>query len=288
MSAMLSCSVDWITASKKYAFAELDVVTNILDAQWIALRVKQELGLDNGGLTFARREGFYAWVFVLDEYKVEVGVSETPSKQGIVVRCTGKSFQNGVDADSILAIMRDKAWRVTRLDIAFDMVGEAELWEMVYVKAKAFCDKKNRKVQEIVAKTGHTIYIGSRESERMVRIYDKGAQQKVDYLWTRLEMEYKGDVAAQMARISHPVAVHALADVVAWLDGSDIQIVHAATDYTKAIAAPDIVRIPVRSDREVWMNSTVSAALLKWALEDFDRAQQWLSNMSSMLDIMAE
>ena len=49
-------------------------------------------------------------------------------------------------------------------------------------------------------RTGWTVYLGSRRSDAMVRIYDKRAQQGGDgEPWVRLEFETKGDLAHNLA-----------------------------------------------------------------------------------------
>ena len=53
--------------------------------------------------------------------------------------------------------------------------------------------KKNGRV-------GKTIYIGSRSSEKMIRIYDKAAEQNQEGVWIRYEIETKGDFADKCFR----------------------------------------------------------------------------------------
>ncbi len=47
---------------------------------------------------------------------------------------------------------------------------------------------------------GWTLYLGSRNSEAMVRIYDKAGEQGVKGPWVRFEMEYKKDTADAACR----------------------------------------------------------------------------------------
>ena len=46
---------------------------------------------------------------------------------------------------------------------------------------------------------GETIYLGSPQSRIKIRFYDKAKQQKVDYLWTRVEIECHNDRALIVA-----------------------------------------------------------------------------------------
>lgn len=48
--------------------------------------------------------------------------------------------------------------------------------------------------------TGETVYVGTRQSERLLRVYDKGAERELKIDWIRAEIELKGDRAKQFAR----------------------------------------------------------------------------------------
>lgn len=56
------------------------------------------------------------------------------------------------------------------------------------------CKHKHGKLQ------GWTLYLGSRDGEAMVRIYDKAAQQAVTGPWVRFEFETKGELAHALAK----------------------------------------------------------------------------------------
>lgn len=51
-----------------------------------------------------------------------------------------------------------------------------------------------------IGEPGMTIYIGSAASERRVRIYDKAAEQDVDGVWTRCEVQLRKDHAQTAAK----------------------------------------------------------------------------------------
>lgn len=72
---------------------------------------------------------------------------------------------------------------------------------------------------------GATVYIGSRQSERMVRVYDKGSQQGTKLDWTRVEVELKGARAEQVLNATRGLPPKALglsilAEIVEWSDVS--------------------------------------------------------------------
>lgn len=97
---------------------------------------------------------------------------------------------------------------VTRIDLAVDVVGVSEAptdvikaWEAGEIKTRArgckqihgWCKEKKR--------DGNTVYVGSRDGENYLRVYDKGSQKKLDdLLWSRVELELKGGKAGIAAR----------------------------------------------------------------------------------------
>lgn len=96
----------------------------------------------------------------------------------------------------------DDRWKVTRVDVAIDCFHPELRPRHVY----AALDRKNvrtvwRSWREVANKdldTGHTVYGGGLESERRIRIYDKSAEQGTEGLWTRYEMVFSGDRAAEV------------------------------------------------------------------------------------------
>lgn len=96
---------------------------------------------------------------------------------------------------------------ITRLDFAADIhYGQTTasdvktLLERGYVKTSA---RKSSDIEERVigdAGSGMTVYIGSRASTLMLRIYDKGKKEKTGYNWLRLEIEVKKERAMMLAK----------------------------------------------------------------------------------------
>ena len=93
--------------------------------------------------------------------------------------------------------------KVTRLDLALDLI-DCPIDAVAFYNA---CQSGRRKG---VAQTfsmvqsgsgGCTVYVGSRQSERFVRLYNKAAESQVNATWWRLELECKGDVAKEYARV---------------------------------------------------------------------------------------
>ena len=92
--------------------------------------------------------------------------------------------------------------RASRLDIAMDIFGSEGLTVPAIANAVEHGDiiavtKKATYTHGVGGRTsGATLYLGSRTSERMLRIYDKAAEQGIDGMkWLRLEFEIKEEQA---------------------------------------------------------------------------------------------
>lgn len=84
--------------------------------------------------------------------------------------------------------------RFTRLDLAID-VRDSEFSVQDYAKLIRRGEYKARAKKPNLIDgfgNGDTLYIGSRQSERMLRIYDKAKEQGINGDWIRIELEIKG------------------------------------------------------------------------------------------------
>lgn len=99
-----------------------------------------------------------------------------------------------VSDQSLLRHLRAKEGRLSRLDVAVDILGSSLTRDtLVTAYEKGECKTLARAA--IVIKDLHTpegtFYIGKRSSDRFFRAYDKGAQLGISEAWLRLELECK-------------------------------------------------------------------------------------------------
>lgn len=92
--------------------------------------------------------------------------------------------------------------KVTRIDLALDLYGTPVDMERLYrskqVKGKEGGSKKRSKIEN--DEGGFTIYFGSRKSAKVLRVYNKAAEQNLPgVVWTRFEMEVREDAAHEVA-----------------------------------------------------------------------------------------
>jgi len=134
-------------------------------------------------------------------------------EQKIGVRMTGQNLAayrdlGGTEA-RLLEFVQGVRGKTSRIDLAFDLFDYEVDLQRVYRDWKSGKVRTNaRGVQPLIDATRNadgsvteavTLYFGSRTSEVMVRMYDKGKQMRTDLDWLRVEVEVKGDKAVQVA-----------------------------------------------------------------------------------------
>lgn len=127
----------------------------------------------------------------------------------VLIEFTGLNLSDwrndGHTDDELIQWVHDENGKPTRVDFALDILGQM-------ARAKDFSVYWNTPMLETPVRTmrhiegmqgedrtGDTVYIGSRQSERMMRVYDKGLQTLTNLDWVRCELEFKGMRAIQMA-----------------------------------------------------------------------------------------
>ena len=120
---------------------------------------------------------------------------------GSALGAIGKARDDG--GLSVLKEHVERGDKCTRIDLAIDVRNdEAIILQLKHAVQRADFIGTARKLSIIENTTddGCTIYAGSRQSERFVRIYNKAAQLHEGGWWTRIEAEVKGDSARAIAR----------------------------------------------------------------------------------------
>ena len=102
-------------------------------------------------------------------------------------------------------ILADKG-HIARCDVCYDVVDGVTIEEVKEAVLKGCVVSRSRQVRivdsyenkiEGMESTGCTIYIGSRKSEKMLRIYDKAKQQEEGGRKVRFELQMRNDVAGE-------------------------------------------------------------------------------------------
>lgn len=128
-------------------------------------------------------------------------------EMGVHLAYTGRALraiaEQGIEASSLVQWFVESGANITRLDLAIDVfdveIDPMALAQCARVKTEPGTARKWSFVKG--HDNGCTAYVGSRKSEKFLRIYDKAAEQgRNDILWTRFELELKGDSARAASR----------------------------------------------------------------------------------------
>jgi DNA relaxase NicK len=190
-------------------------------------------------------------------------------------------FSNeGLDVFGWLSYLLDLGVVIKRVDLAFDdhdmLINLAKVRRAVRDGSCVTHARSSREVRDLQGGHGWTIYIGSRTSPTMVRIYDKAAEQQVGRWWVRVEVEYKRERAHQVVLAWRDAGFSVLAGV-GFLRGSVDFRVNDGTATKSRWALADWwakfvgqvkarrVRVPL-PDRTIedvarWLHKSVAGAL---------------------------
>jgi len=173
--------------------------------------------------------------------------------------------------------------KVTRLDIAADWkdpgITVATLHDLVDLGSAGLKVKSWSYLES--EKQGQTLYLGSRTSERMLRIYNKRAQLarnniEVDQDWIRVEVELKGDQAHNAfnaCRDNAPGAVLAahIEKTVIFPDCDP----WSRLIFNLPLPIPVVPSVRGRSNTDDWLFNVV-APIVKKRMKDPDFEALWL------------
>lgn len=188
----IKMGVDWISAtSKKHTHTDL-----IEMAQCYSPGEQIECGGQNGYRNQVRSDA--GW---------DVHWDNINSPESVMVNYRGKVLNRlvGWERLFLLGELVDQDLNLTRLDICADLHGPDQTLvddlaalrqEDAYAVSTSQIDASDNDGKS----TGKTVYLGSRSSQRFIRVYDKSAEQGLgSRFWTRAEAVFKRDYATSAA-----------------------------------------------------------------------------------------
>lgn len=252
---MLSITIDWLAGTfKEYN----DETENFIRAHASAentLPIKPR-----NGYSIAQQDG----------NGVQLLWNSNNNWMGYHVIFTGSSLRNVFERDALdpLSLLRaavNAGIRISRLDLAKDLTGQEVDGQTIFERLKSGLNGGTaRSIRRIENEQGgQTIYVGSRTSERYIRIYDK-AQETGDTSkhWWRMEVETKGETARLVSTAL--VEGNRLDNL---FDGLVLKMVGQPTGvkldkfFTENEVPSGIPKIEKRTDREKWIAEQVIAAI---------------------------
>src|SRR5574338_1232706 len=137
----------------------------------------------------------YRWQVVsVEKPGLRVMISPRNHEMGVHVQFAGSALTSENVTDRLKYAL-ESGGKVTRIDLAVDVAQAWDIQELYEVAKTGGAKTRTKKFALITSTEGTTCYVGSRTSEKFLRIYDKGAQTKSGRAWTRIELECKGDYA---------------------------------------------------------------------------------------------
>jgi hypothetical protein len=199
-------------------------------------------------------------------------------EMGVHVSFTGRSLrslaQGGISALDMLKWQLKEGGKATRIDLAIDVFDEAiDIVALAGTRRMKDAPGSARKWKFFKGDDGGcTAYIGSRKSDKFLRIYDKAIESgQRDRAWTRFELEIKGDaakvVAAEFAALSEGEHAAYIKGIMRAIFNPD------DTFYQKLMSAPAVV---VKTDKDTddntleWLMNSVAKTLAKTILRRSD------------------
>jgi DNA relaxase NicK len=165
--------------------------------------------------------------------------------------------------------------RCTRVDLALDVREEhmniGKLASMVKIGTT---DVKTKSFSHILSQDGgETLYLGSRQSEQYLRIYNKAAQQETTGDWVRVELELKGSRAHEVGVM---LAMKGESDMMQTARGLIRNIANFNDDVWQRVVGDmsiSIAKAQVNEpDTKGWLLGSVAPAMGKYIRETDDHA----------------
>jgi hypothetical protein len=206
--------------------------------------------------------------------------AEPNSPMGVHVSWSGSALRT-VNARAVLRNALTLGGKCRRIDIAFDIPDAVDFDELQDALKTGRAHTRSRKYSRIESDSGNTIYVGSRTSEQMLRIYDKQAESGLDHALTRFELECKGEMAEGIAKYCDNHGLDGMQDVI-----------HGFCSFPHLpylelwFAAADTVEMPPKLEKQrdtrKWLMNIVAPALGKILADDPDFYVQFLTKVMTI------
>lgn len=211
--------------------------------------------------------------------RTETGIvlyySTTSKDMGIHAVVSGAALlslsANGCSPVSLLERAFRLGGKVTRLDLAKDARNEAFDLENFedQIARREFIGRVQKASTIRNTDGGMTVYVGSRQSNKFLRVYHKGVEQKTGEDWIRAELELKSETANIVGKLI--AGGEDMNNLFSSLAGRMCKVNNA--DWQKMLEAAAQIGIPKPekvSDREKWIATQVTPAVVNYALENPD------------------
>lgn len=187
--------IDWITfTSRIWSLEQIKSSLGLLDQEW-------ELA-EYGRYGYKRREVFNGISILYEGRENADGIDD----MGICVECSGQGCRalesfGKIEWISLIAFLmaEENEFKITRLDLAYDdHTGILDKLQLKLDTDDGNYRSKFRTWEIRYGSKGFSIYHGSKQSQAMIRIYDKAAERGLldGTHWIRVEVQLRDENAA--------------------------------------------------------------------------------------------
>lgn len=281
-----STAIDWISITAKYPDIGFNSeIESYYDAKHISRLIRRSLinhtmgalcpdDLATSPEHTARRFYMYNW-HNAQGFTMSLG---TKFDQGVKVQFSGQFLDYKLQkSKEIYEGLINSHWKPTRVDFAYDFfhsgITIGTIWRK-YIEP-AFLGKK-LKVAFYQGGSGDTIYIGSRQSNYMIRIYDKGKEQKRDIDWIRFEIEIKKDGCKNLSGNHQRDISSGASKILAMCRNLPNSISDILKEISGGKTFGTVYNPQIQSDREKYIHTFVVPYLTKAMETDREAVRQAL------------
>lgn len=284
----VDCKVDWVSLTKRGFWTGLrngSRVNDQYEAQLVAWSVFRSMGMGRATMEKCQHGKGYHYAFQEYQTGVRVNVAADLEQQGVMVVCSGDTLRKFDSVPGRITPLFESGFRCSRLDVAFDIYDSGVSVDRL---ASDYFDlhpqPSIRKASYIASGGGSTIYIGSRYSSKMLRIYDKGKQQQSPRDWIRAEIEYKREFIHEAAPSLVTAPWSAMHDVIDLLDMHRHLLTGVLLQFGEDVGQTSVVVGRPKTDTELWFETIVTSAFYNLAEVDQGAARRVLDGLMSVLD----
>lgn len=265
LETSVNASIDWFEYTVHWTSPALQQYRNGYALDALATAITGHLA---GWVKEKPCNGYPYVVSAADSPGIRVMATEPNARMGIHVSWSGSALRE-VNPMAVLKMAERQDGKTTRIDLAVD-VPEAMNPHSLYSRLeKKEAVTSSRTHQKIQSNTGWTVYVGSRTSEKFLRIYDKQAEAGLDKPLTRVELECKGDYAEGITAYVLKHGYYHFPEIIrAYCDFPDYPV--WVEHLTYPIVFEGVPKIEKRSDTKRWLMESVAPSLAKIVVEDHD------------------
>lgn len=285
-SVIIKTKVDWLTVTKQ---PERQPEGYVDFNSWLVWcrddAVRGLHGLETDFILMDAQPRFYMAELLCRKTGLRLSIPHQTSTQGLRLVMTGSATI--ANTEEFLKDLQGAGWKPTRIDLAWDIFHyDVTVNQIASYWWGAFGREGKVRSQLISSANGATFSIGSRSSQKYIRIYDKAKEQDKAFSWMRIELELKGDWAKwgiATAQTSVWGATSTLLDIIN-LPEHDLTFLlwDSAIGYEQqpAIEIPRTI-----GNREAWMRSQVQSAFEKMCYEQPEIAKEILLDWQAIYNL---